>query len=219
MKDFFEPRLKFPPHLWHRQLGYKIHSFCMHVCRSGVCGLVATCLYDWLRLARWQSANWRAGLLGCYVRIQCDICTMACATCIVHSGRLVQCDLSYAVCIVNSGTFAMLFMYIVYCGDWLICSLHWLGHNASCDRPDIHTIYTNNYNVCTHCQVLYISAVWIMIKMIKQILCWDIDRKMHRMCQQLVLVEGACNFSDNEIKFHLRIGNVSIKPDLSRYGM
>ena len=88
---------------------------------------------------------------------------MACATCIVHSGRLVQCDLSYAVCIVNSGTFAMLFMYIVYCGDWLICSLHWLGHNASCDRPDIHTIYKQ-------LQRLYTLPVAI------HLCCWDSDQ-------------------------------------------
>ena len=45
MKDFFEPRLKFPPHIWHRQLGYKIYSFCTHVCR----GLAfADCLFVWL---------------------------------------------------------------------------------------------------------------------------------------------------------------------------
>ena len=128
-------------------------------------------------------------------------------------------------CIANGA--CLLYMFIVYCGDLLICSLHWLGHNASCegsssfrwDRPDIHTIYTINYNVCTDCQLLYISAVGILIKIAKQILCLDIEKKLQRMCQQLVWVEGACNFSNFEIILYLRIGNVAIKPDLSRCGI
>ena len=137
-----------------------------------------------------------ASRLAWLLCIQWDIGTMACAMCIVYSGRLV-CAMCYVghlhwyndKCIANGA--CLLYMFIVYCGDLLICSLHWLGHNASCegsssfrwDRPDIHTIYTINYDVCQHCQLLYISTVWIMIK---QILCWDIERKLQWMCQQLV---------------------------------
>ena len=113
---------------------------------------------------------------------------MACAMCIVYSGRLVQCDLPYVVWDICIGTMisalrmelvCCMYMFIVYCRDLLICSMHWLGHNASCegsssfrwDRPDIHTINTNNYDVCTDCQLLYISAVGILIKITEQILC------------------------------------------------
>ena len=65
MKDFFEPRLKFPPHIWHRQLGYKIYSFCTHVCR----GLAFA---DWLQLvcmigSVWQDDNLQTGKPACLV--------------------------------------------------------------------------------------------------------------------------------------------------------
>ena len=108
MKDFFEPRLKFPPHIWHRQLGYKIYSFCTHVCIVQVWRLRIGCnLFVWLAPFGKMTICKLASRLAWLLCIQWDIGTMACAMCIVYSGRLVQCDLPCAVCIVNSGAFAL----------------------------------------------------------------------------------------------------------------
>ena len=220
MKDFFEPRLKFPPHRWHRQLGYKIYSFCTHVCR----GLAfADCLFVWLapfgkmticklasRLA-WLLCTYTVWYLYngvCYVHCrQWEVGTMRLVICCVHCKQWDIC-IGTMISALRMELVCCMYMFIVYCSDLLICSMHWLGHNASCegsssfrwDRPDIHTTYTINYDVCTDCQLLYISALWIMMLRQTKIVCyWQLvavaaDSKLIKSrCHQGMIAAGDCD--------------------------
>ena len=93
-------------------------------------------------VAMYTVRHWHNGV--CYVHcIQWEVGTMWFAICCV--GHLHWYN---DKCIANGA--CLLYMFILYCGDLLICSLHWLGHNASCegsssfrwDRPDIYILYT-----------------------------------------------------------------------------